>query len=195
MHRPMAMRTTTPPQHLRAIGIPPALLVIDGRQAIEAKRILGHRVGNGLRVEQEGVHGQVVDGVADLVVVDVVGDADLAAEQRGLLLRLGHLGAREEAARRDAVLDEGRVVGAAREFRGDRRAALGLVEVFKVLLDDVRAGGAGQVEGVAVAVVDAEDVVGAGDLWNELVLREWVQDTRAQSLTYHVKVEIGTHLG
>jgi hypothetical protein len=102
------------------------------------------------------------------VVVDVVRYPGLAAEQLGLFLGLGHLGAGEQAARRDAVLDEGRVVGAAAEGGGYGGGVFALEEVFEVALEDVGACWAGQVERLAVAVVDAVDVVGAGDLLSTL---------------------------
>lgn len=107
---------------------------------------------------------KVVNGVANLVVVDVVRDARLTTEQLNLLLGLEDLGASEEAAGGNAVLNEGSIVGAAAELGGDVAPALGLVKLLKVGLNDVGAGGAGDVEGGAVAVVDAELVVGAGNL-------------------------------
>jgi hypothetical protein len=137
---------------------------VHSRQTRKAECILGNRVSNGLCVEQKRVKGEVVDVVALLVVVDVEGDTGLATKQLGLLLCLGHLGACKETARRDAVLNKGGVVGAAAELGGDRRNALLLEKVLKVLLDDVGAGGARQVEGATVAVVDGVNVVGGGNL-------------------------------
>ncbi len=71
------------------------------------------------------------------MVVHVVGDAGRAAKQLGLVFRLEPFGAREQAARGDAVLDEARVVGAAAELGGDRRRVVGGEEGGKVLFDDV----------------------------------------------------------
>ncbi|GJD00535.1 hypothetical protein ColKHC_09360 [Colletotrichum higginsianum] len=159
---------------LRRVGVPAALGERDGRDGLPAHRVQRDAVGDGLCVDEVGVVVEVVDVVADEVVVDVVGDAGLAAEERGLGLGLDALGAREEAAGRDAVLDEGGVVGAAVELGGHVAAALGLEELLKVLLDDVGARGAREVEGAAVAVVDGQDGVRAGD---------------------HVEVEVGADLG
>jgi hypothetical protein len=149
---------------LGALSIPAALVEVDLGEALPAESISGNGVGNRLGVEQEGVEGEVVDRVAGLVVVLVVSDAGLATEERGLLLSLEDLSAREETTRGDAVLDESGVVGAARELGRDGGGVLGLEEVLEVLLDQVRADRAGQVEGIAIAVVDAVDVVGAGNL-------------------------------
>ena len=158
------------PLNLHRVALrPPPLRNVHLGQRVKAQSVLGDRVGDALGVEQERVGGEVVDGVAGLVVVDVVRDARLAAEPRGLLLRLEGLGAGEEAARGDAVVDEGAVVGAAAELRGNVLGPLRLVVVLKVGLEDVGASGAADVEGAAVAVVDAETVVGAGDLGKENV--------------------------
>jgi hypothetical protein len=43
--------------------------------------------------------------------------------------------------------------------------AVGLVELLEVLLNDVGAGRAGEVEGASVTVVDTVDVVGGGNLF------------------------------
>ena len=118
---------------------------------------------------------EVVDGVADLVVVNIISNARLAAEPLNLLLGLELLGAREEAARGDAVLDEAGVVGAAAELGGDELGVDAAEVVLEVGLDDVGAGRAGDVESVAVTVIDAKLVVGAGDL-QERVLTFQVHD-------------------
>lgn len=159
---------------LGAVASPPSLVQVDGGEALPAGGILGDRMGNGLGVDEEGLPVEVVNSVADLVIVDVVRDTSLTAEELLLGLGLGDLSTGEETAGGDAVLDEAGVVGAARELGGDRGGALGLVEVLKVLLDDVGSGGAGEVVGGSITIVDAEDVVGGGD---------------------HVEVEVGTDLG
>ena len=88
------------------VRAPAPLRQVDGGQAGPAHGVLGDRVGDGLGVDEEGVLGQVVDGVARPVVVGVEGRAGLAAEQGRLLGRLEDLGAGEEAARGDAIFDE-----------------------------------------------------------------------------------------
>lgn len=157
-----------PSQHGLDLGIivvvPPPLRELNLRDRVEAEGVLGDRVGDALGVQKVRVVRKVVDGVANLVVVDVVRDTRLTAEQLNLLLRLEDLGASEETARGNAVLNEGGVVGAAAELGGDVAPALRLIELLKVGLDDVGAGGAGDVEGGAVAVVDAELIVGTGNL-------------------------------
>lgn len=147
-----------------AVGRPPPLGQVDVLDAVPAEGVGGDGVGDGLGVEQVGVVVEVGDVVAGLVVVDVVGDTRLAAEEDGLLGRLDLLGAGEETARGDAVLDEGGVVGAAGELGRDGGLAGGAEEVLELLLDGLGAGGAGEVEGAAITVVDAVDVVGAGNL-------------------------------
>ena len=147
-----------------AVSRPSALGHVDLLDRVPADGVLGDRVGDGLGVEQVRLVVQVVDVVADQVVVDVVGDAGLAAEHDGLLGRLDLLGAREDTARGDAVLDEGGVVGAAAELGGDGVGVVGAVEVLKLLLDSTGARGTGQVESAAITVVDSVDVVGAGNL-------------------------------
>ncbi|TKW49502.1 hypothetical protein CTA1_1339 [Colletotrichum tanaceti] len=159
---------------LRRVGVPAALGERDGGDGLPAHGVEGDAVGDGLCVDEVGVVVEVVDVVAGLVVVDVVGDAGLAAKEGGLGLGLDALGAREEPAGRDAVLDEGGVVGAPVELGGHVAAAPRLEELLKVLLDDVGARGAREAEGAAVAVVDGQDGVRAGN---------------------HVEVEVGADLG
>lgn len=162
------------PHHVPArLGLPLAPLAAHLCDPVEADRVLGHAVGDALRVDQERLGAQVVDGVARLVVVWVERDAGLAAEERGLFHRLEFLGASEQPARGDPVLQECGVVGAAREDGGHRGHALVLEEVLKVLLDRVRPRGPREVERAAVPVVDAQHVVGRGD---------------------HVEVEVGADL-
>lgn len=170
-----------------------ALPDVDGLDVVEAQGVLGDRVGDAEGVDVVGIVVEVVDVVTNLVVVDVVGDTGLAAEELGLLVGLETLGTGEETAGGDAVLDEGGVVGAAAELGGDVVDAVAVVELLEVLLNDVGAGGTGQVEGVAITVVDAEHVVGRGDLETVSMdaAKMWVQG----EWTYHVEVEVGTDLG
>ncbi|KAG7044243.1 hypothetical protein JMJ77_0012058 [Colletotrichum scovillei] len=113
---------------------PSALLQLNSRKGFPAHGIFGDTVGDGLGVDK-----------------------------RGLGLRLEALCASEKSTRRDAVLDEPGVVRAAVEFRGYVAQALGLKELLKVLLNDIRTGGASEVEGTAVTIIDGELGVGAGD--------------------------------
>ena len=156
--------STRPLEELRLIRIPPPLLEVHAGQGLPAHGVLGHGVRDALGVEQVRVVRQVVDVVADLVVVDVVRHARLAAEEQRLLLCLELLGTGEDAARGDSVLDEGGVVGAAGPNFGYVGGAVGLVEELKLLLDFGGTGGPGEVEGAAIAIVDTVDVVRAGDL-------------------------------
>ena len=197
--RIMSMTSTILPLHkLRPLLAPAPLRLVHSRKRVEAKRVLGNGVSDALRVEQIRVVSQVVDVVALLVVVDIVRDAHLATEELSLGLGLETLGTGEETAGGDAVLDESGVVGSAAELGGNVADAVVVVEVLEVLLDDVGAGGAGEVEGVAVAVVDAVDVVGAGDLLMKFSLGSF-EDCAGRKeevgMTHHVKVEIGPNLG
>jgi sugar/nucleoside kinase (ribokinase family) len=99
------------------------------------------------------------------VVVDIVGDANLATEQNSLLGGLELLSTSEETARGNTVLDEGGVVGATAELGGDGVGVVGAEEILKLLLDSTRAGGSSEVESTAITVVDSVDVVGAGNLF------------------------------
>lgn len=151
-------------QNRSNLGIPSSSVVSDLRQALPGLGIASNRVSDGLGVDEESLLVEVVDIVANLVVVDIVSDTSLAAKLLGLLLGLELLGAGEETAGGNAVLDEGGVVGAAAELGGDVAETLGLEEALKVLLDGVGASRAGEVEGTSITVVDAVDVVGAGNL-------------------------------
>lgn len=172
-----------------------ALGQVDGLEGVEAHGVLGDRVGDALSVEQESLVAQVVDVVAGSVVVDVVGDASLAAEHLGLLLGHDALGAGEETAGGDAVQDESLVVGAAVKLGGDELGAVAGVEVLKLLLDRVGSGRARHVEGTAITVIDAVDEVGAGNLHihHQSDATDGGGVRRAQ--THHVEVEVSAHLG
>lgn len=141
------------------IRAPPPQGSVTLGNALESQRVLGDRVRNGLRVGQEGLLVEVFDGVTSRVVVRVEGNARLAAEESSFLFRLEFLGAGEETAGGDAVLEEGGVVGAAAEDGGNVVELLAVEEVFEVLLDGVGPGRAREVEAAAVTVVDAQDVV------------------------------------
>lgn len=60
--------------------------------------------------------GKVVDVVADLVVVDVIGNTGLATEQLGLRFSLENFRTGEKATGRNAVLDKCGIVRAATEL-------------------------------------------------------------------------------
>jgi len=118
------------------------------------------------RIGVERVHrvrrrlaGDGVDVVARLVVARVVLLARDAAVDGDLFLRLGHLGAGEQAAARDAAVDEADVVGAAVERLRLRGHATPLEVALEDLLDRARALRAGRAELRAVAVIDEADVV------------------------------------
>lgn len=161
-------------EDLSVVGVPSSGEVVYLGNTLEALRVLGNRVGNGLGVDEESLLVEVVDGVASLVVVDVVSNTSLTAKLLGLLLGLELLSAGEETTGGNTVLDESGVVRTAAELGGDRSETLGLEELLKVLLDGVGTSGAGQVESITITIIDTVDVVGAGN---------------------HVKVEVGTDLG
>jgi hypothetical protein len=136
---------------------------VNRSQPIERNSILSNSSRDSLSVPLESIQRQVSDVVASLVVVDIISNADLAAEEFELLLRLNDLSTGEQTARSDPAIEETGVVAAAAEVRGDRVEAVGGEEVLE---EDFRlraAGWAGLVVGASVAVVDSEDVVGGGD--------------------------------
>ena len=94
---------------------------------------------NGLGALEESAQIQITDIVARAVVIDVVGDVGLSAEQGLFLGGLDALCAREETAGGDAGVGEGGVVGAAVEFFGDPVEAGVVGEVLKG-----KTGGRGQ---------------------------------------------------
>lgn len=144
------------------------------RYALPAKRILRHGIRNTLRIQKIRIQRQVINIIALLVIARIKRLASLTTKQLCFLRGLEDLGASEQATGGDAVFEECGVVGTQGEEGGDVGEAAGLVEELEVALDGVGARGAGEVEGAAVAVVDAEDVVGRGD---------------------HVKVEVGAEFG
>lgn len=161
-------------EDLGVVGVPSAGEVVHLGNTLEVLGVLGNRVGNGLCVDEESLLVEVVDGVASLVVVDVVSNTSLTTELLGLLLGLELLSTSEETTRGNTVLDESSVVRATAELRRNGVETLGLEELLKVLLDGVGTSRAGQVEGITITVVDTVDVVGAGN---------------------HVEVEVGADLG
>lgn len=153
------------------VGRPPALRHVHLLNAVPAESIGSDGVGDGLAVEQEGLLVEVGDVIAGEMVVDIVGNTDLAAEEDRLLRGLDLLSAGEETARGDAVLDKGGVVGAAAELGGDGGGTVGAEEVLKLLLDGTGAGGSSQVEGVAITIIDTVDVVGARNLYKGVLAK------------------------
>lgn len=165
-----------PLEHLGLVGVPSSGSLVDLGQSLEALGVLGDRVGNALGVEEVGLSVEVGDVITGLVVVDIVGNTGLATEELGLLLGLELLGTGEETTRGNTVLDEGGVIRSAAELRGDIGLAVGLVELLKVLLKDVRASRASEVESVAITVVDTVDVVRTGNLvLVSIGLLEWLK--------------------
>lgn len=151
-------------QNRSNLSIPSSGVVGDLGETLPGLGVASNRVGNGLGVDEESLLVEVVDVVANLVVVDIVSDTSLTTELLGLLLGLELLGASEETAGGNTVLDECGVVGAAAELGGDVAETLGLEEALKVLLDSVGTSRAGEVEGASITVVDTVDIVGAGNL-------------------------------
>ena len=96
------------------------------RQALEAARVRGRRVRDPARHDGPRLVVEVVGRVAVLVVVYVVRHARRAAKHFEFLLRLDALGAARDAARCDARVEEGPVVGASVELD------LGVVDVRDV---------------------------------------------------------------
>lgn len=123
----------------------------------------GNGVGNSLGVDDESLPVQVVDIITNLVVVDIVSLASLAAEELGLRLSLLALGTGEETTSGNADLQERSVVGTASEGSRGRGRLLGLEEILELLLDGIGASRAGKVVGGSVTVVDEETVVGRGN--------------------------------
>ena len=136
---------------------------VNRSQAFEASSILGNGSSDGLGVPLESVPREVGDVVAREMVIDVVRDTSLAAEKLSLLLGLDDLSAGEETTRSNAEVEETSIVTAAAEVGRNRIEAILGEEVLKEKLGLAAAGGASLVESAAVAIVDAQDVVGRGD--------------------------------
>jgi hypothetical protein len=136
---------------------------VDRSKAVKANSILSNSCSNSLGVPLESVQSKVGDVVPSLVIVDVVSNTNLAAEEFKLFLSLDNLSTSEETARSDAAIQETGVVAAAAEVRRNGVEAVGGEEVLEEDFRFGAAGGAGLVVGASVAVVDSEDVVGRGD--------------------------------
>lgn len=132
-----------------------------GGQGAEAEPVRGDGVRDGLGAHPERGQVEVGHVVAGAVVVDVVRNACLPAEEPLLGICLGHLGAREEPARGDPRVQKGPVVGSAVEVRRHERL-LGLVfeVIFKQAFGLGGAWGARDVEGRSVPIVHTVDVIG-----------------------------------
>jgi hypothetical protein len=130
---------------------------VDRSKAVKANSILSNSCSNSLGVPLESVQSKVGDVVPSLVIVDVVSNTNLAAEEFKLFLSLDNLSTSEETAQETGV------VAAAAEVRRNGVEAVGGEEVLEEDFRFGAAGGAGLVVGASVAVVDSEDVVGRGD--------------------------------
>ena len=136
---------------------------VNRSKTIKANSVLSNSGSNSLGVPLESIQRQVGDVVASLVVVDVVSNTNLAAEEFELLLSLDDFSTSEETARSDSAVQETGVVAAAAEVRGDGVEAVGREEVLEEDFRLSATGGAGLVVSASVAIVDSEDVVGGGD--------------------------------
>ena len=136
---------------------------VNRSKTIKANSVLSNSGSNSLGVPLESIQRQVGDVVASLVVVDVVSNTNLAAEEFELLLSLDDFSTSEETARSDSTIEETGVIAAATEVRGDRVEAVGREEVLEEDFRLSATGGTGLVVSASVAVVDSEDVVGGGD--------------------------------
>ena len=132
--------------------------------ALERGSVGSHGVGNSLGVNLERIGVEVVDGIADLVVVDVVRDALLATEQSDLLSGLETFSSSVDTTSSNTSIEEGAIVAAAAEFDFDA-GDLGNVGVV-VREELLGLGGSLRTrltKGAAVTVVHAESVVGASN--------------------------------
>lgn len=119
-----------------------------GGQAIEAEPIRGDGVRNGLGAHVKRDQVEIGYVVAGAVVIDVVRNASLAAEELLLSIRLENFSAREEPARGNACVQKGAVVGAAVEIGGHERLLRLVFEViFKQPFGLAGAWRAGNAEG------------------------------------------------
>lgn len=135
-----------------------------GGQAVEAEAIRGDGVRNGLGAHLERGQVEVGDVVAGAVVINVVRNAGLAAEELLLGFRLKDFSACEKPARGDARVQKGPVVGAAVEIGGHERLVRLVFEViFKQSFGFTGAWRARNVEGRSVAVVDTVYVIWRSD--------------------------------
>lgn len=136
---------------------------VNRSQTLEASSVLGDGSSDGLSVPLESVPREVSDVVARAMVVNVVRNTSLAAEELSLLLGLDDFSTGEETTRGNTEVEETSIITATAEVRGHRVKTILSEEVLEESLSLRAAGGAGLVESAAVAVVDAQDVVGRGD--------------------------------
>lgn len=131
-----------------------------GGQAIKAEPIRGHGMRDGLGAHLERCQIEVGYVIPCAVVVDVVRNAGLAAEEFLLGFRLEDLGAREKPARRNSRVQKRPVVGAAVKIGGHERF-VGLVfeVIFKQPFSLAGAWRAGNVEGRSIPVIDAINII------------------------------------
>lgn len=134
------------------------------RQTRETPRVRRRGMRDRLRILDERVHVQIRDRVPSLVIVFVVRLARRAPEKHLFLGRLEALGSGEKATGGDADVLERRVVAPPVELRRHR---LQPGVIFEIILEQLLGRGrprrAGEVEGGAVAVVDAVFEVRACD--------------------------------
>lgn len=136
---------------------------INRSQALEASSVLRNGGSDGLGVPLKSVPCEVGDIVARAMVVHVVRNTSLAAEELSLFLGLDDLSAGEETTRCNTKVEETSIITAAAEISRDGVETIGSEEVLEEHLSLAAAGGTGLVEGASIAVVDAQDVVRRGD--------------------------------
>lgn len=136
---------------------------VNRSQALEASSVFGNGSSDGLGVPLESVPRKVGDVVASLVVINVVRNTSLAAEELSLLLGLDNFSTSEETTRGNTEVEETSVVAAAAEVGGDRVKTIVGEEVLEESLSLRATSGTGLVVSASIAVVDAQDVVGRGD--------------------------------
>lgn len=135
-----------------------------GRQTRKALRIRGHRMRNRLRILDERVHVQIGHIIPSSVVIHIVRHARLAAKQRLLLRRLDALGACEESPScNPRICERGIVAPSVERVRHPLQAGVVGEVILEQLFRFGGAWGAGDVEGGAIAVVDAVLVVWGSD--------------------------------
>lgn len=157
------------------------------RETVKPSAIESNSVRNSLGVDLKGLRVDVRRIVTSLVVVDIVRDASLTAEQSRLLLGLEHLGSGEQATSGDARSQKWTVVAAPGERSRDAVVSLRVEPGRERSLCLRRASWARLKVGelAAVAIVNAEDVVGAG---NHVVVK--LQTNAVQLLLAGVLVDI-----
>ena len=133
-------------------------------ESLQANSIGSNSVGSSLGILNPSTDVAVLDGVSNLVVVDIVSDASLASEKSLLERSLELLGSGEESSDWDTVISESLVVGAGGEGGWDVSELRVVGEVIlEELLDWAGSWRAGEVESASVSVVDGVDEVGGGD--------------------------------